>query len=180
MTSVIFGKKEFLVVGAIALAIALSAAQASAATLAAFTGIASGTSGGEFSCNHAANPRCPGSDTCTCVPFTGTGKASVIGALTFSTTVVIDIPVGDCDQTFGTVTLTSKGTSANKLVLDYTGLVCSGFNGSDSFALNASYVVDGKDSTGKFAGASGSGNIAGAEDFTTGSLTGNVNGDLLP
>jgi hypothetical protein len=182
MTGVVFGKKEWSVVGVLALAIALLAAQASAATLAALTGIGSGTSAGGVSCTHSTNALCPGSDTCDCVLINGTGKAGSIGALKFSTTVVVDesLPFGFCFQTFGIATLTSSGNSKNSLVLDYTGNLCEMNFLLTQWTLNATFFVDGTASAGKFAGASGSGNLAGGENTNTGAVQGNINGTLLP
>ena len=169
------------VVAVLALVLTLLAANAFAASLGAFTGIASGVSGGSSLCKHVDNSFCPNDGrTCRCVPFTGTGKASVIGSFTLSTTVVLIGDVGECSEAVGAVTLKAKN-GKDILAIDYHGFVCALAAGpSGSFALNANYVVNGANSGGKFAGASGSGNIAGAEDFSSGNMTGNANGTLLP
>jgi hypothetical protein len=157
-------------------ALAIPGVQASGDGLAAFTGIGSGLSAGALSTCPAG--LCPGTDSCVCVPITGTGKASAIGNVNFSTTVVLDgsLDIGNCDETFGTLTLASKSKAINALVLDYTGTVCAA---GAAFVLNAAYYIDGTTSTGKYAGATGSGNLAGSENGSLGIL-GNVNGTLLP
>jgi hypothetical protein len=147
----------------------------------AFTGIASGLSLGALT--NCPVGLCPGSDSCTCVPLSGTGKATNIGVVNFSTTVVLDgsLSVGNCDEALGTLKLTSKAKATNALVMDYVGTVCVA-NGSatSGFLLNATYFVDSALSTGKFANATGSGNVAGSEDANTGDILGNVNGTLVP
>ena len=156
------------------IAAALPGAIAWAAGPVSFTGLASGVSAGaDTTCPTGL---CPGSDSCICVPLSGAGKASVIGALTFETTIVLDtsLPIGNCVEGFGTATLTAK-SAHNSLVLDYTGMVCGTGSGE---VLNAGYFIDGADSTGKYAGATGSGNIAGSED-ADGNILGNLNGTLV-
>jgi hypothetical protein len=113
------------------------------------------------------------------VPISGTGKAGSIGAVKFATTVVLDgsQPIGNCDEGLGTVTLTSNNKPSNVLVLNYVGSICAT---PSAFVLNAAYVIDAGASKGKFAGATGSGNIAGSEDSTSGAILGNINGTLLP
>lgn len=159
-------------------AVAIHGAEASGAGLSAFTGLGSGLSAGALS--SCPTGLCPSSDSCICVPISGTGKASTIGTVNFSTTVVLDgsQPIGNCDEALGTVTLTSKAKSSNALVLDYVGSICGA--GGKGFVLNATYFVDGAKSTGKFASASGSGNIAGSEDAVSGGILGNINGTLVP
>ena len=172
------GRFNVGIVIAIWAALTIPGVQASGAGLSAFTAIGSGLSAGAAS--SCAAGLCPGSDSCTCVPISGTGKASNIGAVNFSTTVVLDgsQPIGDCDEALGTLTLTSKSKAANALVLDYVGTVCVA--ASIAFVVNATYFIDGAKSTGKYAGASGSGNLAGSEDAVSGGILGNLNGTLLP
>lgn len=155
------------------IASALPGAVAWAAGPESFTGLASGVSAGAETCPTGL---CPGSDSCICVPLSGSGKASVIGTLTFGTTIVLDttLAIGNCVEGFGTATLTAK-SGHNSLVLDYTGMVCGTGAGE---VLNAGYFIDGADSTGKFAGEAGSGNIAGSED-ADGNILGNLNGSLV-
>jgi len=157
-------------------ALTIPGVQASGAGLVAFTGIGSGLSAGALST--CPTGLCPGSDSCVCVPISGTGKAGTIGNLNFSTTVVLDgsQAIGNCDEAFGTLTLASKSKASNALVLDYTGTVCVA--GGTAFVLNAAYFIDGTKSTGKYAGDTGSGNLAGSENGSSGIL-GNLNGTLL-
>jgi hypothetical protein len=172
---------RFGFVALIGAALAMPASQVSAATLAAFSGTGSGLSLGLLASCPAG--LCPGSDSCSCVPITGTGKAGTIGVVNFATTVVLDgtRPIGNCEEAFGAVTLTSKGKASNALVLDYVGSVCVAAGTTNSgFVLNAAYFIDGAASTGKFAKAAGSGNIAGSEDITSGAILGNINGTLAP
>jgi len=159
-------------------ALAFPGAQASGAAVIAFTGLGSGLSAGALASCPAG--LCPGSDSCSCIPISGTGKASNIGTVNFATTVVLDgsQPIGNCDEGLGTLTLTSKAKSTNALVLDYVGTVC--LASGTGFLLNATYFVDTSKSTGKYANATGSGNVAGSEDATSGAILGNINGTLVP
>jgi hypothetical protein len=158
-------------------AFAVPSAQTSGATLLTFTALGSGTSAGAL--GSCPTGLCPGSDSCTCVPLSGTGKGSSIGSVKFATTFVLDgsKPIGDCDEALGTLTLTSTAKSAAALVMEYIGSACVAGGG---VVFNGSYYVDGTQSTGKYAGSSGSGNVAGSENITSGAILGNINGTLLP
>ncbi|MGA2410558.1 MAG: hypothetical protein ABSG46_09255 [Candidatus Binataceae bacterium] len=94
------------------------------------------------------------------MPITATGKASVIGNVTFSTVFVIDetnATAGECSDSYGTLTLTQKTNSGNSLVIDYHGFACP--VASDTESLDGAYSIDGADLTGKFVGYNGSGNM---------------------
>ncbi len=151
-------------------------AHAAAAGLSAFSGVGSGTGVAAGACDVGL---CPDSDSCVCVPISGTGKASAIGAVNFSTVVVVDASesIGNCLEGFGSLSLVSKSKASNTLVLDYVGSICAA-NPSSGLVLGGAYFIDGSASTGKFANASGSGTIAGSEDDNF-VILGNVNGTLL-
>jgi len=164
---------------AIVLGLALASGTASAAgQLALFSGLGLGTAASGETC---ATGLCPDSDSCDCVPVSGTGKVSELGDITFASTVVLDgtDSVGICVQAFGTLVLTStaKSKTTNALSLDYIGIVCETAS-ENAFLLNGTYFVDGSNSTGKFAGATGSGQVIGAD--SGGAITGDLNGTLLP
>jgi hypothetical protein len=158
-------------------ALAIPVVEASGAPLASFTALGSGASAGAL--GSCPTGLCPNSDSCLCVPISGTGKGSSIGNVKFSTTVVLDTskPIADCNEGLGTLTLTSTAKAANALVMEYEGSICEAGGG---FVLNAAFFIDGTLSSGKYAGASGSGNIAGSENATSGAIQGNINGTLLP
>jgi hypothetical protein len=82
---------------------------------------------------------------------------------------------GVCDDSYGTLTLTQKANKKNTLVIDYHGFLC-GLAGNTT--VDGTYLIDGADSTGKFVGYSGSGNLAGSENLTTGAILGNLNGTV--
>lgn len=146
-------------------------------TLAALTALGSGASAGALS--SCPSGLCPGSDSCTCVPLSGTGKGSSIGNVNFSTTFVLDTSeaIGACVGGFGTLALTSTTKSSNALVMEYSGSVCGV---GENLVFNGAFFIDASKSTGKYAGASGSGNVAGSENLTSGAILGNINGTLLP
>jgi len=138
-----------------------------------FTATGSGVSAGALStCS-----QCTTGHTCICVPLSGTGKASVIGTVNWTTTVVLDETnpeAGDCIDTYGTVTLTAKSSSKNALSIDYHGFECSvGTN----YTLNGTYVINPANSTGKFLNYKGSGNLAGSEDSNS-DILGNLSGTI--
>jgi hypothetical protein len=148
---------------------------AAAPVTSAFTGIGSGLSSGATStCSE-----CTSGHTCICVPISGTGKASVIGNVTFSTVFVIDetnAAAGTCGDTYGTLTLTQKTDSKNTLVIDYHGFTCA--VGTDTESIDGTYAINSADSAGKFAGYNGSGNMGGTENISTGAVLGNLNGTI--
>jgi len=153
-----------------------------AASLAALAILGNGPDGGStnISCTHATDPLCPTSHTCWCNSSHGsaTTKLAGLAKATFAADTVIDLSsvVGTCDNTSGHVAITS-GSGTNSLVLDYSGLGCTA--GSD-FGINVSYIVDSSASTGKFAGATGTGLISGSEDPSNGDILGNVSGNIIP
>jgi hypothetical protein len=112
------------------------------------------------------------------VPITGTGTASVIGKVTFSTVFVIDgtnAPAGVCDDSYGTVTLTQKTNSKNTLVIDYHGFLCA-LDSNET--VTGTYLINSAESTGKFAGYNGSGNLGGNEFLSNGDILGNLVGTI--
>jgi hypothetical protein len=143
--------------------------------------IGNGPAGGStnISCTHTIDSLCP-STSCWCNTANGTAKTSLAGldGATFSADTAIDLSsgstVGNCQQTEGRVTITSKNLK-NSLVLDYSGLACI-FN---DVTITMTYVVNSGLSTGKFAGVTGTGSITGSEDPTNGNILGNVNGNIL-
>ncbi len=157
------------------LVVATKPALATSPVTSSFNGIGSGLSSGATStCSE-----CTSGHTCICVPITGTGKASVIGNVTFSTVFVIDqtnAAAGECADTYGTLTLTQKTNSKNTLIIDYHGFTCS--VAPDTESLDGTYAIDGAESTGKFVGYNGSGNMGGTENINAGAILGNLNGTI--
>jgi hypothetical protein len=107
----------------------------------------------------------------------------VIGKATFSTVLVIDetqAPAGACDDSFGTVTLTQKTNSKNTLVIDYHGFVCGINHGEEltGLTVTGTYLINSKESTGKFAGYNGSGNLVGGVPLPNGDFLGNLVGTI--
>lgn len=88
-----------------------------------------------------------------------------------------------CDAAVGALVLTQKGHTSNVLTLDYQGLSCETFNvgfvAEVAAVFNGSHAVDGANSTGKFAGAMGSGTLTGSVDASSTLTLGNRNGTLL-
>lgn len=160
----------------------LSAQTGFAAQPVALSIIGNGPAGGttNTSCTNAVDSLCPSADTCWCNTAIGTAKTSLAGlsGATFSANTAIDTEashtLGNCNQTQGSVTITS-GNHHNSLVLDYSGLACI----FTDYTITMTYAVDSSASTGKFAGATGTGSITGSEDPTTGNILGNVNGNIL-
>jgi hypothetical protein len=154
-----------------------------------FSGVGSGTEPGPPGvCNSATNG-CPGSPTfCQCYQFSGTGKGTIIGKAIFSAQLILltTALVGTelCFGANGTLTLTQKANAGNVLVLDLTGLDCINSSStnvvSTDIVLNAAYNVNGKNSLGKFAGATGSGTLIGSipVDPMNNNVLGNLNGTL--
>jgi len=145
----------------------------------AMTGRGSGTETGVAgSCNGSGNS-CT-DVTCECYPFSGTGTATGVGALTFQTNLLLTITstVDNllCDGASGVLALTQKTNSGNVLMLDYQGVSCLD---SAAYVFNGSYSIDGTSSLGKFAGAMGSGNLTGSVDASSTLTLGNLNGTLL-
>jgi hypothetical protein len=172
-----FGRKSTGPMGFIMslLVFAAEPALAAAPVTSTFTGIGSGLSSGATSdCSE-----CTSGHTCICVPITGAGKANLIGNVTFSTVFVIDetnTAAGECADTYGTLTLTQKTNSGNTLIIDYHGFTCS--VASDMESVDGTYAIDGADSTGKFVGYNGSGNMGGTENISTGAILGYLNGTI--
>jgi hypothetical protein len=82
-----------------------------------------------------------------------------------------------CEAASGVLTLTQNGHGGNNvLMLDYQGLSCVD-NAAEVF--NGSYSIDGTNSTGKFAGAMGSGRLTGSVDASSTLTLGNLSGTLL-
>jgi hypothetical protein len=137
--------------------------------------------GNTTACTHSDNDLCPGSDSCLCNSSSGTAKTALagLGGATFAATTVIDtseaIGAG-CESTQGTVTITS-GNHKNSLVLNYVGSACLFTNPLE--VITTSYAVDGTKSTGKFAGATGTGLITGSEDPVSGQILGTVSGNII-
>jgi hypothetical protein len=150
----------------------------------AMTGRGSGAEGTAGACNGSGNS-CT-DVTCQCYPFSGTGTATGVGALTFQTNLVLTFGTVDnllCDAATGALVLTQKTNSGNVLTLDYQGLSCDTFIAGTltlvAAVFNGSYAVDGGSSLGKFAGAMGSGTLTGSVDGSSTLTLGNLNGTLL-
>jgi hypothetical protein len=186
-------RKFSIVSGGLALifGMVLFSAQAYAKQPKPFSIIGNGPSGGttNITCTHAGDAVCPSFATnCWCNTATGTAKASIggLGHATFSAdTAIVTAPttnneVGNCNAAQGKVTITS-GNLHNSLVLLYTGLACFIDNGAitEPVGITMSFVIDPVASTGKFAGANGTGSITGNEEPNTGNILGNVNGNIL-
>ncbi len=164
---------------AVAVASMLCASSAFAALPLAMTGRGSGTETGVAgSCNGSGNS-CT-DVTCECYPFSGTGTATGVGALTFQTNLLLIITstVDNllCDGASGVLALTQKTNSSNVLMLDYQGVSCLD---SAAYVFNGSYSIDGASSLGKFAGAMGSGRLTGSVDASSTLTLGNLSGTLL-
>jgi len=183
-------RKFFIVCAGLAIFGVLSA-QAYAKQPMAISIIGNGPGGGStaITCTNTNDPECPTfASNCWCNTATGKAKTSLagLGGATFSAdTAIITAPatgnvVGDCQAAEGKVTITS-GNLHNSLVLRYTGLACfinGGFLNSQPTGITVSYTVDPSASTGKFAGATGTGTISGSED-PSGNILGNVSGNIL-
>ena len=164
---------------AIAVASVLYATSAFATLPLAMTGRGAGTETDVAgSCNGSGNS-CNGSN-CECYPFSGTGTATGVGAVTFSTNLIVNKTSYEdnllCEGSSGILTLTQKLNSGNVLILDYQGLSCLD---SAAEVFNGSFSIDGTNSLGKFAGAMGSGTMTGSVDANSTVTLGNINGTLL-
>jgi hypothetical protein len=164
---------------AVAIASMLYANSVFAALPLAMTGRGSGTETGlADSCDGSGNS-CNGSN-CVCYMFSGTGMATGVGALTFTTNLLLfpgTVNNLACEAASGVLVLTQKGNSSNVLMLDYQGASCID---NAAFVFNGSYSVDGTKSVGKFAGAMGSGTLTGSVDASSTLTLGNLSGTLLP
>jgi len=148
----------------------------------AVSGRGSGTETGVAgSCNGAAGNSCNDvSPGCECYPFSGTGTMTGVGALTFQTNLLLFFPTNTnlaCEDASGVLALTQKGHSSNVLMLDYQGQSCLD---EAAYVFSGSYSVDGTKSTGKYAGAKGSGTLTGSVDISSTLTLGNLSGTLLP
>jgi hypothetical protein len=101
-------------------------------------------------------------------------KGDMIGDATFTSTLTIDYSTyrsngsgGGCAQASGDfIVNSSNGVIRARQV----GFLCEvGATGLSAHTFNATYWIDPKTSTGKFAGASGSGNLTASDDGPTGS-----------
>src|SRR6185437_7338293 len=124
-------------------------------------------------CTSTGLKLCPGSDSCTCTPISGHGTCAAMGgAISYTATVATDlsIDVGGCAGSFGTATLVSTANPANKIVLNFSGTLCStpattGVNPTPTAnVVNSIYFIDGANSKGIFHNATGSGNVSGRRD----------------
>jgi len=153
--------------------------------------IGNGPAGGStnISCTNSDDALCPTSDTCWCNTANGSAKTALagLGGATFSADTVIITNssgpyfIGNCNSAQGHVTITS-GNSKNSLVLRYAGIACfydGGILDGEPVTITMTYTVDPGVSTGKFAGATGTGSITGSEDPGTGNILGTVTGNIL-
>ncbi len=105
------------------------------------------------------------------------------GAITYTATVATDtsVSVGDCLEVFGTATLVSKATPANKIVLNFNGTLCATpattITTATANAVNAVYFIDGVNSKGIFHHATGSGSVTGSRDANV-AILGSVIGTI--
>lgn len=123
-------------------------------------------------CNGTSN-----SNDCSCYEATGSGKGTVVGAVSFDNKILVfNSPTptfGACAYVTGLLTLTSPNQK-NILALDYFGQECLG---PSTLVVNGTWSTDDVDSAGKFATANGGGTLIGNDDGS-GNVFGNVNGTL--
>jgi hypothetical protein len=94
-----------------------------------------------------------------------------LGQFNLQAVVTVDLPDGptngfggQCYPVTGSLSLTGVNAPSNTLVVDLQGVDCAVGPSTTLSAIEATYVVDGVNSTGKFAGATGSGTVGGATD----------------
>lgn len=106
-----------------------------------------------------------------------------MGNATFTATIFIDLSqyAGQCFETMGQGLIVENGHPGQRIAVDFNGNTC--LTGPSLTAIdntptmNAVYVVDGATSHGKWAGATGSGNISGSigENYKVlGSIVGTI------
>lgn len=106
---------------------------------------------------------CPTGDSCGCYTLQGHGHVNVLGDATFTATIFTDLSVdaGQCFETIGQGLIVENGHPGQRIAVDFSGSTC--FTGSSATpTMNAVYSIDGATSHGKWAGATGSGNISGS------------------
>jgi hypothetical protein len=121
---------------------------------------------------------CSASSQCQ-ITISGTGATgglfSGIGQFGLQAELTADLPSGTtndfggaCYPLTGSLTLSPlKGRwSSSTLVVDIQGQDCTLGSSTTLFAISATYVVDGADSTGKFAGATGVGMVSASLDMS--------------
>jgi hypothetical protein len=121
---------------------------------------------------------CVSSDPCQ-ITISGTGATGGffggIGQFDVQAQLTADLPGGtsngfdgECYPLTGSLTLSpSQGTwSSGNLVVDIQGQDCAVGSSPTLSAISATYVVDGVDSTGRFAGATGAGMVSASLDMS--------------
>jgi hypothetical protein len=93
------------------------------------------------------------------------------GGFTVQAVLTVALPNGtpngsgeQCYPVTGSLSLTAVSTPSDTLVADVQGVDCAVGSSTTLSAIDATYVVDGTNSTGNFAGATGTGTVGAATD----------------
>jgi hypothetical protein len=173
---------RFLVAAFAALVLVGWAIPASAAPAQSFRAYGQGTepanSGSTPPADCSSLPACPGSDACWCINVQGHGQTNVTGAASFTADVFTDIDqqVGQCLVLWGSGTIVEKDHPGQRIAVDFKGSEC---DVNSNYTMNAVYFVNGANSHGKWAGATGSGSITGSSDANY-KILGSIIGTIRP
>ncbi len=119
----------------------------------------------------------PGTTT-ACVPSQqceitvgGTATLGQLGQFNLQASLTVDLPDGttngfggQCYPATGSLSLTGVHGPAATLVVDLQGVACAVGSSTTLSAIAATYVVDATNSSGRFAGATGTGTVGAATD----------------